>query len=484
MPGFPFPDHGMDARVAVADGDRVLSFAQLRAQAAVLANALQRLGLPPNARVAVLLSNSAEAVAAFLAVSAAGHSYLPLTPALKPDELRELFARAEVRAVLYARDGPPQCGDDVALLAVDECLQGAAAAGRGEGPEFPGSAADPGREFVCLSTSGSSGQPRLVARSARAVEANARHVAQALEIRPDDRFLALVPFWHANGFSNCLLTPLSRGASILTVSRFLPRQVLETVASERVTVVIASPFVFKAFAQVLAAGGGPPAGLGGVRCWISSGAALPAALERTLRDLGIPVRQLYGSSETGTLCLSGTGVPEPGCVGRPLPGVEIRLVDERGAVAAPGCAGEVQARSPALFDGYVADASKRASRTPDGYYSMGDLGRWNASGELVLLGRSDAMINVSGVKVDPREVQAVLESMPAVEEALVHGRSDAAGLQQIRALVVARRELSTEEVLAYCRGRLAEYKLPRAIEFVERIPRDLMGKTARSKLEN
>lgn len=489
MPDFPLPDRCTDGRTAVVDGGRVLRFAELRAEAAVLADALHRLGLPPNSRIAVLLPNSAESVAAFFAVAVSGHSYLPLNVALKPNELRALFARGDVRAVLCLRGAKPDCPDGVAVLAVDELLPVGQAASPEGVLEQRLHACGPDREFVCLSTSGSSGEPRLVARSAAAVEANTRHVAEALQVTPEDRFLAVVPFWHANGFSNCLLTPLSRGASVVTLSRFLPRQVLETVAAEQVTVVIASPFVFRAFAQVLAAAGELLAGLGGVRSWISSGAALPEELERALRGHGIPVRQLYGSSETGTLCLSdpgcaGPGDTEPGCVGRPLPGVELRLVDARGTPAQPGEAGEVQVRSPALFDGYVADASSRPSRTPDGYYAMGDIGRWNAAGELVLLGRSDAMINVSGVKVDPREVQAVLESMPAVEEALVHGRADATGLQQIRALVVARSELSSEEVLAYCRGRLAEYKLPRAIEFVERIPRDLMGKTARSKLEN
>jgi long-chain acyl-CoA synthetase len=94
------------------------------------------------------------------------------------------------------------------------------------------------------------------------------------------------------------------------------------------------------------------------------------------------------------------------------------------------------------------------------------------------------MINVSGVKVDPREVQAVLESLPGIEQALVHGIEDAAGLTVIRALLISEGEISTEEVLRYCRGRLAEYKLPRVVEFVNSIPQDLMGKTARRLMEN
>jgi long-chain acyl-CoA synthetase len=277
--------------------------------------------------------------------------------------------------------------------------------------------------------------------------------------------------------------PLACGASVVTISRFLPRQVLETIADRGVSVVIGSPFIFKAFARFLSANRDSGPDLGEVRAWVSSGAALPPAMDRSLAGLGLPVRQLYGSSETGTLCLSGPGPLEPGCVGQPVPGVEIRLVGAGGEAVASGEAGAIEVRSPALFDGYIADVSGRPARGGAGFYAMGDLGRWNDRGELMLQGRSDAMINVAGVKVDPREVQAVLESMPEIAQALVHGRPDADGMQQIRALIVARHEIRAEEVLAYCRSRLAEYKLPRFLEFVDEIPQDLMGKTARRLLE-
>jgi long-chain acyl-CoA synthetase len=482
-----FPSNAaLRERPAVIDGDRVYRPADLWRLVAALAERLDRLSLPANSRIAVLLPNSAQAVAAVLAIAHAAHSCVPLNPGLKRAELTAILERCGVRAAFGDREVAGRLPDAVTLLAVEEILAGCGA-GRDDGiPPWP--AADLLREFVCLSTSGSSGAPRLVARSARAVEANLRQVAAALQVTAADRFLAVVPFWHANGFANCLLLPLSQGGSIVTLGRFLPRLVLETIRDARVSVVIGSPFVFKALsqaadAQPVAALAAPP-GWGSVRTWISSGAALPAALDERLRGQGIAVRQLYGSSETGTLCLSGPERREPGSVGRPVAGVALRIVDGQGAEVAPGTSGEIEVRSAALFEGYVGDPSSGPPRTTDGFYRMGDLGRRNAADEVVLLGRSDAMINVSGVKVDPREVQAVLESLPGIAQALVHGMEDAAGLTLIRALLVRKGEISTEEVLRYCRRQLAEYKLPRVVEFVDSIPQDLMGKTARRLLEN
>lgn len=481
------PGAGWRERIAVVDGDRRYRYQDLWREAAILADRLDRMTLPPNSRVAVLLPNSLQSVAALLAIARLAHCCLPLNVGLKSTELAAIFARCKVGAAFCDRSTAERLPAGVRALPVESVLADHPCAGAQNTDTSAtapcGTAADPARDFVCLSTSGSSGEPRLAVRSAGAVAANLERVGDALQVTPEDRFLAVVPFWHANGFSNCLLLPLARGASIVPIGRFLPRQALESIVSEGVTVVVGSPFVFKALSQVAGPGGESRSGLAGVRAWISSGAALPAELDERLRGQGIEVRQLYGSSETGTICLSEAARREPGSVGRPLAGVEVRIVDEQGLAMPAEAGGEIEVRSDALFEGYLGEAP-RSRRLPDGFYRTGDLGRRNRAGEIVLLGRSDAMINVSGVKVDPREVQTILESLPGIGQALVHGSRDAAGLTRIRALLVRNADVSAEQVLAYCRGRLAEYKLPRVIEFVDEIPQDLMGKTTRRLLEN
>lgn len=471
-----------DDRVAVIDGDQRHSFVGVQLSARILAGQLNRLKLGPGDRVAALLPNSLHAVAAFLAAARTSHSYLPLNIGLKSVELENCFRRYGVRAVMCRAAMESHIPDGLQIVPVDEILEKA----KGDPPVSDAGwpDLDPDREFICLSNSGSTGEPRIVARTTRAVDANARHVSAGLEVTPEDRFLSVVPFWHANGFSNCLLMPLFSGASIVTMDRFLPRTMLDVIVKQKPTVVVGSPFVFHALAQVVE----PLTDLRQVRTWISSGAALPPKLDEQLRSLHIHVRQLYGSSEAGTISISSDisdrGHTRMGSVGKPLEDVRVRVVDDNDREVSQGQPGEIQVSSAALFSGYIGESNDETSMTEDGFYRTGDLGWQDLEGDLYLTGRTDAIINVSGVKVDPVEVQQVLTSMPGVGQSLVFGAADANGLETIRALLVVDGEISTDEVLRYCRDRLAEYKLPRSIEFVDEIPQDLMGKTARSLLEN
>lgn len=464
-----------DDRLAVIDRDQSFSFSSLQMSSRMLAKRLNHLKLRHGERIAVLLPNSMHAVVAFLAVAQTGYSYLPLSIGLKPAELQSIFRKCGVRAVICCASTSALVPETVQVVELDKVLDDA----KGDPPEFL-QKLDPERKFVCLSTSGSSGDPRIVARTAAAIYANLRQVAAGLQVTAEDRFLSVVPFWHANGFSNCLLLPLFCGASIVTMDRFLPRPMLDLILNKKPTMVIGSPFVFRALAQVVE----PHCRLDHVRTWISSGAALPLELDKKLRSLNIRVQQLYGSSETGTISISSGDQVQAGSVGKPLQGVRVRLVDDNDNEVAQGHAGKIQVSSPALFSGYVGELGDEIPMTEDGFYCMEDLGTQDIEGNLALTGRSDAMINVSGIKVDPVEIQQVLMSMPGIGQALAFGTQDANGLEMIKVLLVADGKISTEDVLHYCRNRLAEYKLPRSIEMVKDIPQELMGKSPRKLLEN
>lgn len=464
-----------DDRLAVIDHDQSYNFSSLQMSSRILARQLNRLKLRHGERIAVLLPNSMHAVVAFLAVAQTGYSYLPLSIGLKPAELQNIFRKCGVRAVICCASTSALVPEGVQVVEVDKDLDDA----RGDPPEYL-QTMDPEREFVCLSTSGSSGEPRIVARTAAAIHANLRQVAAGLQVTIEDRFLSVVPFWHANGFSNCLLLPLYCGASIVTMDRFLPRPMFDLILNKKPTVVIGSPFVFRALAQVVE----PHCRLDHVRAWISSGAALPEELNKKLRSLNIRVRQLYGSSETGTISISSGHQVQAGSVGKPLQGVRVRLVDDNDHEVPQGQAGKIQVSSSALFSGYVGESGGGIPMTEDGFYCMEDMGVQDTQGKLALTGRTDNMINVAGVKVDPVEIQQVLTSMPGIAQALAFGARDASGLETIKVLLVTDGKISTEDVFQYCRNRLAEYKLPRSIEMVKDIPQNLMGKRPRKLLEN
>jgi len=458
-----------DRFVVIENGGRRIMGGEMRKAISCLSSEITRLGLPDSQRIAVLLPNSIASAIAILAIGESGHCCLPLNTGLKAVELARTLERCDVGTVVCAGDPVSGLPKHVATIDASRFMA--------PGLELttPGPALDPLRSYVCLSTSGSTGEPKFAERSARAVLANSRRVAAELKTGPEDRFLSVVPFWHANGFSNCLVMPLLAGASIVTMERFLPRQFIEAIVENQVTVVVGSPFIYRSLLRVLDSG----LDLSRVRAWISSGAMLSEGLDDELRSAGIRVRQLYGSSETGTLCLSEEARRPPGMVGKPLPGVQIKLLRADGSPCAEGEAGEVRVYSDALFSGYV--AAKRPVFAADGGYDMNDRAVFEA-GDLRLLGRADAMINVAGVKVDPEEVRAVIEKMAGVRRARVAGVEDAAGGESVKAWVVADTELLRGDVMAHCRQRLAEYKLPRIIEFCDHIPEDLMGKSARRLL--
>jgi len=467
-----------DDRLAVIDEDIHCSFEDLKMASRILAGRLNHLDLSHGGRISVILPNSLCAVIAFLAVAQTGHSYLPLNIGLKPVELKNIFHKCKVQAVICLASMQSLIPEGTQVVIVDEGPPGAQDE-PSTSNEYPQQLI-PAREFVCLSTSGSSGDPRIVARTALAIHANLRQVASGLQVTAEDRFLSVVPFWHANGFSNCLLLPLFCGASIVTMERFLPRPMLKLILNKKPSVVIGSPFVFRALAQVIES----HSQLGHVRAWISSGAALPAELDKKLRALNIHVQQLYGSSETGTISISAVGQKCAGNVGKPLDDVNVRLVDDSNHVVAQGQPGNIQVSGSALFSGYIGEPESKINMTEDGFYRTGDIGMQDMQGNLTLKGRSDAIINISGIKVDPMEIQQVLTSMPGIEQALVFGSRDTTGLEIIKVLLVTDGKIRTDEVFQYCRSRLAEYKLPRTIKLVDKIPQDLMGKSARKLLDN
>ena len=455
---------------AVRDDHGGITYRDLARWARAVAARIESLNLPPGARVGLLLPNSRGAVAAAAGAALSGRCLFPLNIHLTKAEMDALADRANVGVIVCNEVNPPDiaCGD-VPLLRISEILEDF------ETPApIPCTSPDPDADFVCLGTSGSTGTPRIAVRTLRAMEANLNQVSMALDIAPADRFLSVVPFWHANGFSNCLLLPLANEAEILAMERFLPRQTLDAILDYRPTVVVGSPFIYGCLLRVL----DPAVQLGFVRIWLSSGAPLPEDVRCGLRRLGIVVRQLYGSTETGTISIS-SGDPEhemSGCVGRPVPGVRVRVVGEDGGILKPGEEGEIEVATPAMFRGYMTDGGEVEVPTSGGFRRMGDRGRIDTRGRLHLSGRSDGTINVGGLKVDPEEVRRVLHSIPQVRDAVVFGDRRSDGMQTVRAVVVADAGIDRRHILETCRRSLAEYKLPRQITFADEIPKDTMGK--------
>ncbi len=327
-------------------------------------------------------------------------------------------------------------------------------------------------------SSGSTGRPRGIVTPATALAADEAALARSMGLADDERILAAIPMSHSYGLSSVALPALVRG-SLLVVSR----QGGGPIGPLRAAHVLEATYfpTVPAFLRALVSPERPPRLPESLRLTVTAGAPLlPATACRFRAVYGRPVHVFYGASETGGICFDREGgAGERGAVGEPIEGVRVGLeAVETGDGTAT--AGVVTVESAAVAESYLPAGDERLS---GGRFRTGDLGCWHA-GELVLVGRTDDLINVRGKKVNPREVEEILARLPGVRDVAAVGTLDGGrGETMLRVVVACDRDaLSSEAVIGWCRNHLAEHKVPRSVALVERIPRTSRGKIDREAL--
>jgi long-chain acyl-CoA synthetase len=470
---------------AVHDGERWTTWGELRAGAAGVAGALAGLGVGPGDRVAVGWPTSVEFVACYLGTLAAGAVAVPLNPASPVPELSGELARVRPGAVL---------GDPGGSATLTEAAAGLGLPVLGVVPAGGADAFDPvDREdddpAVLLFTSGTAGEPRPAVLGHGNLRAN---LEQMLALpgemaRADDVGFSAVPLSHVFGLNVALGLTLATGASLVLQERFDAPASLELMARESVTWLLGVPAMFAAWAAL--AGGPGSDGLARVRRAVSGAAALAPEIAAGFEArTGVPLWQGYGLTEASPAVATsvGTGRNRPGSVGRALPGVELRLVDEAGADVLVGDPGEIWVRGPNVFQGYYEDPAATAEVLDgEGWLHTGDVAVVGDDGDLFVVDRRKDLVIVSGFNVFPAEVEKVARAVPGVADAVVVGRPDPQTGEAVE-LVVVRGEtgaaLTEEQLRAACRASLARYKCPSSVRFVERLPLGLTGKALRRAL--
>ncbi|MBI4168330.1 MAG: acyl--CoA ligase, partial [Acidobacteria bacterium] len=324
-------------------------------------------------------------------------------------------------------------------------------------------------------TSGTTGKPRGIVVTAGQLLSDARNICGTMRLRPEDTMVAAIPLGHAYGFVHLFMSLVLQGTRLLLLEQPLPAMLVEALSGAGPLVMPGTPYLFDLLLQA-----GGRRRFKGLRLCLSAGAPLPERLSRAFEDrFGLPIRTFYGASECGGICFdrSRDGVVPDGCVGTPLDGVRVTLRPSPGLDEGTG---RICVESEAVALGYL-PADPRGALQP-GRFLTSDLGRQEEGGRLRITGRLDRMINVGGRKVDPVEVEAVLRDLPAVRQAVVFGAPDRQRGQAVCALLVAARGLTREAVLTACGARLARFKVPRRVEFVEKIPLSARGKTDRRAL--
>jgi long-chain acyl-CoA synthetase len=438
------------AGTALVHRDERVTHSDLLDRVERCAEGLAARGVGPGDAVAVLLPNGPAFVTAFFALTGLGAIVVPLNPQFKPDERDFCFRACDVREVL---------SDELAVAELVEQHPR-----RRLGPRAPGDT------LVYQFSSGSTGRPKRLARTHGQLWAEANSYTF---IGPDDRLFCAIPLFHTYGMGCCLIAAVRHGATLVFLDDphpFVLRRVgaLELLERERVTVFPGVPFNFRLLADAPAT-----ADLSSLRLCFSAGTALPRETADAFRArFGVPVRQLYGCTEAGTLTADLDPEPVADSVGTPVGRVEVRIE-----------AGEVAVSSPAMTRGYSDTAELNARVFRDGWFRTGDLGRVDAAGRLYVTGRKKLLIEVAGHKVDPVEVEDVVLTHPAVREAVVVGVANGGGREEtVKAVVVPADGCGEREVIEFCSERLANFKVPQIVEFRDEIPRSPLGKVLRKYL--
>lgn len=437
----------------------VLSAADLGVLAAGVEARLADAGLGAGDLVGLTAPSGPGFLAALLGLRRAGCAALLLgagSPAAeRAGVARDLGARALLEAPAW-----PESAEALRLEPIDPAARGPLRL-------------DPETAVVKL-TSGSTGRPRGILVSGEALLADDAALAASMDLADDERILAAIPMAHSYGLASVALPALARPSLLVLPAGGNPFAALVAARRHRATFFPTVP----AYLQALLAQREPPPWPRTVRRTITAGAPLPPAVARRFRQVtGKPVHVFYGSSESGGITYDRRGdAGERGSLGTPVEGVTIELepVDEARSL--------VVVRSPAVARGYLGEEGPVDDPAlAGGRFRTSDLGELR-DGELYLLGRVDEVINIKGKKVHPREVEDVLRAASGVDDVAVLAAPRPGGGEILRAVVATRAALEREALLAWCRERLAEHKVPRSLVLVDELPRTERGKLDRRAL--
>jgi len=499
---------------ALVDEHRQVTWAELEHECAGVAGGLAGLGMVASNRVAILLGNRIEFVTAYLGALGSGLVAVPLNPHAATGEIVRVLADCSPKVVVCDRDTVTPTRAAVAGLA--EALEGADEAVRAravvpqvvvvEAPTLPGEHVyadlydsgrsvtpppkDPETLAVLLYTAGTSGRPRAAMLPHRALLAN---IEQAAGLAPPplertDRVLGVLPMFHVYGLNAVLGQVLRQAACLVIADRFDAEGTLALIARESVTNVPIAPPALAAWSRR----DDLRDRLTGVRTVLSGASPLhPEVVRRFEERSGLTVHQGYGLTEAAPVVTStlGSSTPKPGSVGRPLPGVEIRVVDESGFDTDGLDPGEIRIRGANLFCGYWPEGC--GAPDDDGWYGTGDVGYVDPDGDLFLVDRLKEIVIVSGFNVYPVEVEEAVAEVDGVGEVAVIGApDDEGGTEVVVAYVVADETSATpieelaDAVRAHCQSRLAPFKQPIQVHVVDRLPRSVSGKVAKGRLRD
>jgi malonyl-CoA/methylmalonyl-CoA synthetase len=465
-----------------ADSGESFSYADVDRETARYANFLIGLGLQRGDRVAVQVEKSPQAVFIYLACLRAGLCYLPLNNAYQQGEIRYFLGDAEPAVALCSPrnqawfTGLCKEANVPNVFTLDENGIGTFADGSGASPaQFATTSSSPDDLAVIIYTSGTTGRSKGAMVTHGNLTSNAQVLCDAWRITAEDTLIHALPIFHIHGLFVALNTILRSGAKLIFQRKFDARAVLA--ALPRATMLMGVPTFYT---RLLAETDFTRAACKSMRLFVSGSAPLLLDTFNEFRTrTGHTILERYGMSEAGMICSNPYGGERRGgTVGKPLPGVSLRIAD--------GDTGVIEIKGPNVFSGYWRMPEKTQEEfTGDGYFKTGDIGTIDRDGYVSIVGRAKDLIISGGFNVYPKEIELLIDEIPGVAESAVIGLPHPDFGEAVTAVIVRNKDdvaLSEADVIASVKNQLANFKVPKRVYFVDELPRNTMGKVQKNIL--
>jgi len=495
--------------IFIIQGERRVTYGALETQVSRFSSFLLCLGMKKGDRIGIISRNSPEYIAAYLAIQRAGCVAVDVNYQNSIHEIKTIVNHCDVKTVVLENSYSGELAKELGAMPPLRAVIGIERRARGfqsvrrkipqhihyavlgdilhseQAMKTP--PAITGEDLAAIVyTSGTSGRPKGVMLSHENILANARSIIAYLRLSENDRTMVVLPFCYCYGKS-ILTTHLMAGGSLVLENSFLyPQTVFKKMVEEQATGFAGVP---STFAIMLERSNFRDFSFPALRYVTQAGGAMPPCYAQELAGLlpGTQVYIMYGQTEaTARLTYLDPDdlLERPGSVGKPVPGVEIMVVTEQGKAAAYGQEGEIIARGKNIMAGYWNDAEETKKVLKEGWLHTGDIGTMDKDGYLTITGRRSDMIKRGSHRISPKEIEEVIHDMEPVREASVMGMHDAIHGEKIRAVVVLKKGcvLDAQAVQRHCQARLASFKVPQEVLFVDALPRTISGKVMRSEL--
>ncbi|MGC2520156.1 MAG: long-chain fatty acid--CoA ligase [Burkholderiales bacterium] len=481
------PDHP----ALVFEGKRV-SYRVLNRCANALANSLKRHGVRRGDRVALYLPNIPAFALAYLAAQKIGAIAVSINAIFKWEEVRYIVNDSRPKVVFTTAEllpnlPRPECpsiehtvlceGSEPDEIPLDDWLAA-------DAPGFKAETMQPEDPAALLYSSGTTGVPKGVTLTHRNIQSNVRATARCAGFKRADRLACFLPLFHVFAQNFIMNGCFEVGATLVLWRRFVPDEVIDGIRRERVSMFFAVPTIYISLLNA----GVPKEKFASIRYYFSAAATMPEEISRRWADaFGRRVYEGYGLTECAP-CAAYNHVSKHkfGSVGTAIEDFEVKIFDANDKEVARGQWGEIVIRGPGVMKGYWNKPTDTEVALRGGWLHSGDIGRMDEEGYVYIVDRVKDMVNVSGFKVWPAEVENVLYRHPAVKETAVYGAPDPLKGEQVRAAVVLKegKHASPEELIVHCRDYLAVYKAPQRIDIVGELPKSATGKILKRVLRD